>query len=158
MGIYYNNFNFSTWNNPLTWIMRCRKEAYNHEWQVVATTGYWWTTRAKSFWFHNDQFWTWWWSNDTYHCDALLNQRACYIWTFDWSTTKAYLNWVLKNSKSMTYSTDSNNKSWLLAQTVNDSTAQSYKWYIADIIMENRAWTQAEITEYFKKIKWKYGL
>lgn len=151
--VYYNNFNFSTWNGVLTWSMWCNKDTYNHERQVVATTWYWGTTRAKSFWFHNDQFWTWGWTNDTYHANAKIWERALYTWTFDGTTTKAYINWELVNSKAMTYSVDTNNKSWLFSQTINDWTAQSYKWYIRDVIIENRVWTAEEIYKYYVKMK-----
>ena len=154
----YNNRNWSTWNNPLTWHMWCNKNSYSHEWQVMISTGYWATTRCKAMGFHNNQFWTWWWNNDTYHFDAPIWQWALYTWTFDWSTTKAYLNWELKNSKAMTYSVDSNNYSALFSQVIQGSSwqAQSADWYYRDIVIEDRARTADEIVDYYNKTKWTY--
>ena len=154
----YNNRNWSTWNNPLTWHMWCNKNSYSHEWQVAISTWYWTTTRCKAMGFHNNQFWTWWWNNDTYHFDAPIWQWALYTWTFDWNTTKAYLNWELKNSKAMTYSVDSNNYSALFSQVIQSANNpwNSADWYYRDIVMEDRARTAEEIADYYNKTKWTY--
>lgn len=134
------------------------KGSYVNERQVCITTWYWNWTRAKSMWFHYDKFWTWWWSNDTDHCDALMNQWALYTWTFDWTTTKGYLNWVLKNSKNMTYSVDSNNYSSLFSQTIQGANdpSQSFNWYMNDVIIENRARTAQEVLDYYNLTKSNY--
>ena len=156
---WYNNRNFSTWNNVSTWSFWCKKNSYSHEWQVMITTWYWATTRAKSMWFHNNQFWTWWWTNDFYVWDAKIWERALYTWTFDWSTTRWYINWQLINSKAMTYSVDSNNYSALFSQWVqypsssSDWSWQSLDWYVRDVIIENRVRSDQEILEYYNKMK-----
>lgn len=156
----YNNRNWSTWNDVLTWHMWCNKSTYTHERQTIISTWYSTANRCKSMWFHYNQFWTWSRDNDTYHFDALLNQRALYTWTFDGSTTKAYLNWVLKNSKAMTYSVDSNNYSCLFSQCAQSgvNTTQSLEGYVSNIIMENKVWTAEEIAGYYNSTKSLYGI
>lgn len=154
----FNNRNFSTWNDPLTWSFWCKKNSYSHEWQVMITTWYWATTRCKAMWFHNNQFWTWWRNNDTYHADAKIWEWALYTWTFDWETTKAYINWELVNSKAMTYSVDTNNYSAIFSQVVQNSSwqAQSADWYYREVIMEDVVWTAEEILEYYNLSKQKF--
>ena len=154
----YNNRNWSTWNNVHTWSFWCNKNSYSHERQVVITTGYGATNRCKGMGFHNNKFWTGWWNNDTDHADAKIWQRALYTWTFDWTTTRAYINWELVNSKNMTYSVDSNNYSALFSQVIQNASGpdQSADWYYRDIIIENRVWTAEEILNYYNQTKWNF--
>lgn len=153
----FNNRNFSTWNEPLTWSFWCKKNSYSHERQVMITTGYGATNRCKAMWFHNNKFWTWWRNNDTDHADAKIWEWALYTWTFDWETTKAYINWELVNSKAMTYSVDTNNYSAIFSQVVQNSSwqAQSADWYYREVIMEDVAWTAEEVLEYYNLSKTK---
>lgn len=158
--VSYNNRNWSTWNNPLTWHMWCNKNSYSHEWQVMASTWYWSWTRAISYWFHYNKFWTWWWDNDADHCDALIWQWALYSWTYDWTTVKAYLNWQLVNTVSRTYNWDANNYASLFSQVIQTETAldDSVDWYVREVIMEDIVWTAEEILDYYNYTKWDYWL
>lgn len=155
----YNNRNWSTWNNVLTRSFRCNKNSYSHERQVMITTGYGGTTRCKGMGFHNNKFWTGGRNNDTDHADAKIWERALYTRTFDGTTTRAYINGVLVNSKNMTYSVDSNNYSALFSQVIQGSSwqAQSLDGYVREVIIENRVRTIEEIVDYYNKTKREFG-
>lgn len=152
--------NFTTWWNAFTFSFRCYKLSYNHEWQCVVCTWYWATNRNMCIWFHNNKFWTWWWNNDTDHADAKLNQRALYTWVYDWITMKAYIDWQLVNSKAMTYNVDSSNTASLLWQVISSASnpTNSLYWYVNNIVIENKARSEADELEYFNLTKSSYWL
>ena len=152
--------NFSTWNNAHTWSFWIYRTSNSPEWSVVISTWYGTGTRAKVMWFHYQNLFFWGWNNDTYDTvEWPLNQRFNFIWTFDWSTSKCYYNATLVRTKSQTYSVDSNNSSSLFNQRItNTSWNQQTYWYVKDIIMEDRAWTQEECTKYVNKMKKQFWL
>lgn len=104
-----------------------------------------------------------WWSNVVMTWIPASNyntkNRNHYLWTFDWTAMKFYMNWVLVSSASASSLTswDKPFHIWWF-QYNNGTNTQYWSWYLSEVIYENKAWTADEITKYYNLTKANYGL
>lgn len=150
--------NFSTWGNAHTWSCWVYRTSNSPERQVIASTWQWSWTNAKVMWFHYQNLFFWGWSNDTYDTvEWPLNQRFNFIWTYDWTTSKCYYNGTLVKTKTQTYTASSNNYASLFDQRIQGTGwGQWFLWYIKDLVMENVAWSDNDVTDYYNRSRYNY--
>lgn len=98
---------------------------------------------------------------DDYWASAMAKTCSVWIWynvvaTQEWSTVKAYLNWeyigesTTRPSQTPTW--------WSLWAVHSTSHNDKYKWYISNVILENKARTAQEVADYYNQTKATYGL
>ena len=95
------------------------------------------------------QYWNW---VDTINATTWVWYHVAV--TTSWSTAKVYINWELKDSWSMTINTDWTTL-FLWRCTWDNSYGRAYYW---DMIIEDKAWTDQEIADYYNLTKSNYGL
>lgn len=81
------------------------------------------------------------------------------VLVWDWSTIKLYQN---EQPLSITYTTWSSSV-WIWTYTYNSIVLWGRdsvfgQWYISEVIFENKARTVDEISGYYNRTKWNYGL
>lgn len=89
----------------------------------------------------------WTWYNITYTVDSW----TCYIYK-DWVQiyTDSYIYWSWANKLCLWW--------WYNNNPSKNYREEAYKWKLADVIIENVAWTSQEISDYYNLTKWNYGL
>ena len=98
---------------------------------------------------------------DDYWAQAMAETCSAWIWynvvaTQEWSTVKAYLNWeyigesTTRPSQIPTW--------WSLWAVHISSHSDKYIWYISNAILENKARTAQEISDYYNQTKSNYWL
>ena len=76
------------------------------------------------------------------------------IMTSDWTTTKIYSNWILIYNSNITYDI----WSWILMVWANSFDNSNYWWWrISKFILENKTWSENEITKYYNSTKANYS-
>lgn len=71
--------------------------------------------------------------------------------TYDWTTVKMYMNGVLEDSKARTLTTTEVTSS-------NDLRVGTQGSYMSELFVENRCWSDSEISDYYNQTKSKYWL
>ena len=142
------------WNNPITISCWCWINDISWE-QWIFWYGRNGRHRSFQFAYHTDYFWV-----RTYQDDCVISSYSSYTWkwiyitwTSDWSSVKFYINWQLQQTASH-------------SQDMQDTTLYIWKWivnywmtwYISNCIVENVAWTQQEISDYYDITKAKYWI
>lgn len=131
-----------SYNSSQTWIFSYWDNSSGKRWCMMALNSWW----QKAYLADSNgdvsdgAITTWTWYN--------------MIATYDGTTAKLYLNGQLGNSWTKvldTYLSDI----WIWAQNWN---TQIFNWYLSEAIVENRAWSDAEILSYYNKTKSNYGL
>ena len=76
--------------------------------------------------------------------------------TFNWSNTiKLYMNWVLDGTNS-SGTVPSWSIIWVWGYTANNTNVR--KWWISEVIVENKVRTDQEIANYYNRKKSNYWL
>ena len=90
-----------------------------------------------------------WWSWYAISLPQMTNWVHLFAMVRNWNTLYWYLDWNLIWSKSISWSLNSTLSCW----------AMSWAWWtIWEVIAENKAWNQADIQEYYRHAKTRYGL
>ena len=145
-----------TWTNN-TYLARVNKTG-NWTWEMQAIVLCWWSwkkgvalrTNTSPRWCMSSQFnaWTnltWATSNNTWYFVAIVQNSSWSIY---------YLNWSQASTSSVTWA---NSNTW--SAIWSNSGAQDYfKWYISEVIVENKAWTDQEVSDYYNQTKWDYWI
>ena len=91
-----------------------------------------------------------------------IGVRYLHTITTEWNEIKYYVNWVLQATNTdTTINTNAITSSLpFRLMRVNNSTSTSYqtRWYLSEVIIENKARTEQEIQDYYNQIKSNYGL
>jgi hypothetical protein len=78
------------------------------------------------------------------------------IWVNEWASMKLYVNGTLVNSATRSYSTI-NSVNIKIAWPAG-AWSQYFKWYVNNVIVENKARTAQEIADYYNQTKSNYWL
>jgi len=99
-----------------------------------------------------------WWSDKLSSYTNTMGQRELITVVNDTSTIKMYRNWTLINNNSISFSVNSTNFTIGSFPTPTSRNYQNFYWYMSEFIVENKAWTSTEISNYFNQTKSKYWL
>jgi hypothetical protein len=107
------------------------------------------------------RFYTWWGSNvnkissvvsfDGYWDTFAANTRFHLVTVYDNNVVKSYINWILIHS--LTYSNASTTWTLYLNWTSNYNANYRTNWKISELILENKARSETEITKYLNSMK-----
>lgn len=75
-------------------------------------------------------------------------QRYNVVWTYDWTNINLYLNWVL-----IATNVTNLNTTWYVLALWNDLIG-----YLSNVIIEDKARTAQEISDYYDQTKWDYWI
>jgi len=75
----------------------------------------------------------------------------------DWTTMYFYVDGVLKDSTSFSYSTVTLDAFNIWNQIFNEI-PRHWMWYLSEIIIEDKARTAQEIAGYYNQTKWDYWI
>ena len=89
------------------------------------------------------------WTHFAYWDTPTTNTRYYITLTYNWTDLKIYQNWVEKWSVSTGGATDVVNILWI---------GQWTNWYVSNVIVEDKARTATEISDYYNKTKSNYWL
>lgn len=133
----------------------------NSQWTRFSTMYNSWSNWAGLLvWYQwtNLYAWTWWGSWNIINWQQVFssttNTRVHRVLTKEWGNWKIYRNnvlfWSATGSGSVWYSTEViwNYRPW---------DKNPFYWYMSDFIIEKKAWSQQEITKYYKKTRTDYG-
>lgn len=154
----------NTSNMSWAWTILCRINTDTNEQQWIFTQGTPSANRCLHCWVSETSRWMVlaFYSNDmdswnTAMCDWNWHLIAfTYNW---WWSTKIYVDAVLLKSWSLTGLSTWNNTwyIWRYAASTS-STEYEFTWYMSRHIIENKERTQAELTAYYNKTKWKFSI
>lgn len=80
-------------------------------------------------------------SSQTFDCIALVR---------DWTSLVVYINWNLLNTATIA------RNDWYFQYATSSSTLCAWTYW--EIIVENKAWSAQEISDYYDQTKWNYWL
>lgn len=90
------------------------------------------------------------------------NQWNLYAFTLSSWTCKLYLDTNLIMSKPVSANTTAVSSTWKFTVWCRLNSSQNpweyYKWYMGDLILSNKEWSQQEIADYYNLTKSKYWL
>lgn len=79
--------------------------------------------------------------------------------TYSWGTWKFYQDGVLKWSANTSLSTTAISSSYplrLMRRNTSTSSNYQFRWYLSEVIIEDKAWTADEVLAYYNQTKWNY--
>ena len=152
-----------TWNNPFTVNLYAYGTGYggSQMWFFFMFGDLGSSWRNLGFWFeYSWPVWvlsTWW--NTKRFWEVHYNEwKMVTVTNNNWSV-KIYLNWDKSLDDTLSFNIASEHFTiWSTYRWNNSWNYQAFKWYLSEFIIENRVWTQDEITRYYNKTKWTYGL
>lgn len=92
---------------------------------------------------------------------SVIVARKLLTFTTSWSGYDFYINWVLQWHSSYALNTSAVSSSFplrLMRQNTTTSDNNQLRWYLSEVIIEDKAWTATEIENYFNDNKSKYWL
>ena len=98
---------------------------------------------------------------DDYWAQAFAETCSTWVWYYvtavqEWNTVKGYLNWVLKWEST---TRPNQTPTWWSLWAVHETThSDKYIWYMSDVILEDKARTAQEISDYYDFTKSNYWL
>lgn len=111
---------------------------------------------------------TWWAYRVYFNGTYLTNPSAFTAWTWalitfvgNWTSKYLYVNWIQVATTTYTQSTTAVSSSYpfrLMRQNTSSSSNQQVRWYLSEVIIEDKAWTATEVENYFNDNKSKYWL
>ena len=169
---------------PLSWVS-CSYFTLN--WKAYNNSVSFGTTRTISLWFSPYQsgtnwvmVWTWWnWSiNTTVFAVAVWNNNSLDIsnyynkwvqsnttisdgsWNYwcvvaTWWNVKIYLNWTSVKTSSFALNSGGRIMLWYRWDNGGDG---RYQWYLSNVIVEDKARTAQEVSDYYNQTKWNYWI
>lgn len=108
-------------------------------------------------------YWFMWYGSDIdTSISWVASARALVTLTYDGTDMNMYVDWVNGYSGSLTLNTTAVWNDWKFVvgcRLQSDKSPWQYiTWYMSKLIIEDRAWTQQEVTAYFNLTKWKYWI
>lgn len=90
----------------------------------------------------------------------IANSWTLLTFTSSWNTFSFYINWVLQGSNSdATISTAAISSSYpFYLMKLASTSSHQVRWYLSEVIIEDKNWTATEILNYFNDNKAKYWL
>lgn len=97
----------------------------------------------------------WWWSNDR-DTNVTLSANTWYhcVMAQSWWTITVYLNWTSIYTWSVSFNISSH-KTCIWRQA---NWTDYFYWNISEVIIENKSWSSAEVSDYYNWTKWRYWL
>lgn len=111
----------------------------------------WRPNSAYWFWVYTN---TWWDKGITSWTHTPLSSWHNWVATYDWSNVKIYLDWELKATWSLT-DTKTRTTIFLSWRGANNN---SLRWYMSEVILESKARTDTEVSDYYNQTKANYWL
>lgn len=151
---FNSDFTISIWRKQ-DWTSGSRPYVYISEW--IGSTN-----RYYAFWEWSSSYRlnSWFYSNDMIIYTSYTSNWENFIFTFNASTrqwilyknnvqiwSRTYSSWINVSTNSLKIWTDS---------PLPSDTLAHFNWYLSDVIIENKVWTQDERNVYFTKSKSKY--
>lgn len=96
-------------------------------------------------------------SSDQSYSESLTSDWTYWCVRWDWSTWTIYKNWNQAYNVSISNSIDTS-ASYLWIGCRYYTHTDKYHWYISNVIVENKARTAQEISDYYNQTKWNYWL
>ena len=165
--VTWKSSNYVTWLS--NWINNRNLFTLNVRWKLDSSQNWsyllWYSTGTGSTQCLNISGWNWEIHWDIRFTDGTTSQSVItynsnwhnYCFVCSNGTCKAYIDWVLKDTKSTSAYT--NNVSTMeLWWGWTYWSGRSWDWYIKDFIVETVAWSDAEISDYYNLTKSNYWL
>lgn len=165
---FYTTFSYT--NVPITMIWRCRTSWNGTDWFLWTNKWMLWYSDGNNNWnviktAHNNWYYSYVASNPQSSCTA--DSWSYYadgnwhliIWVFDTTWVSLYVDNMTTPVCSWTTSTVWTTCTWVL--NIGWRYSQSYysfNWDLSEFIMENKARTEQEISDYFDQTKSLYGI
>jgi hypothetical protein len=149
------NYTYSIWVKPTQ-----LPASYRNSFWICESNDY--STQDKAIDIYPDWHASWYiWQNAEKRANSNawaieVNKRYNLITTFDWTTLKLFINWVLVWSVATTSSYNFSNPRLILSRYTSD--ISYFVWYVSNFIFENIAWTDDYCWEYFSTYKYFYWL
>lgn len=152
--IYRNDLIF-TWTGDFTINLYVYRYYDNNEYENILFI---WTSggyNSLSIWVYNDTLWTFWWSND-HNSNYGINTKEWYnlCLTRSWNTWTLYVNWTAVDTWTVWF----NPTSWNSYIGRWFGSENKRPWYISKVILENKARTAQEVSDYYNFTKSTYSL
>ena len=152
-----------TWANARTYSFWCYNEnswnttyveTYLFQWQASTNKMVLCASSNEFVWYYwISQYWSSWKMWDT---PIIRWQRANHIITYDWSKFEWYVNWTSRWTWTYTINTWSNKLSiWWASE---NWWFNAFNWCFSEFIVENKARSADEITNYYNSTKSNYWL
>lgn len=114
-------------------------------------------------WYNNEYWYSAYnWGNRVYTTSSAnkKNQRILTVITVKNWEQKIYVKWNNTDlswsfSQSFSWYTPTYTNVW---NEYNNGAARYFKWYISNLIVENKVWTSDEINDYYELTKWNYWI
>jgi hypothetical protein len=97
------------------------------------------------------------WTHFAYTPAINTGERHNIVATADWTNIKVYLDWVLAQTTASGYSTGSTSTTFGIWTEYPWQTIY-YDGYMSNVIVENVAWTDQEVADYYDLTKWDYWI
>lgn len=142
-----------------------------------------WSTRTLVAWFYNQTSWILVWTGATQswyyaimmsnnwdkiqisdfyttgYSSSSISSNSWHLWVAiaDWANMYIYVDWVLANSWTHSNTLSS---TWVSAwgKPFTNQYTDYFSWYLSNVILENKARTAQEISNYYNQTKSKYWL
>lgn len=159
-------FNWSSYlainSNPLTWSSDFTAVSWFYNTQNSSgwqnSIAFWAPSWSNAFstWINNSgrKLMVWGWNNDrdTWYV-VPVNTWICCVMSHSWWTIKTYVNWNLVNTSTVSFNLWSS-KTRIWCWLSND--LDKFYWYIWECIIEDKAWTEQEASDYYNQTKSNY--
>lgn len=151
--IYFNatwKFTYSTWIKLAT-----TESQYLATFNQQIASPY--NTNALIYWFTS---WLVEWYNTprttviSWFTDTTKWHHICV--TYNWTALVWYLDWVLNTSTNVSLTLPSTSET-TVAYLWNSNSSDAVNWLMDETIIENRAWTAAEVRKYYSYSKWQFA-
>ena len=158
--LYWNISWLPTWANPRTynlWIYQdnaasSRNATYIFQWTASSNrmvyVAQWIDASGNAF---ISQY-----GSSSSNTPPTIWQRHNIVVVYNWSKFVYYVNAVEKFSWTYTINTSGNNVS--IWWTSENQGWNSFNWAFSNVILEDKAWTVQEVSDYFNQTKWDYWI
>ena len=163
--VYYDNWTSSYNNSIPAWATRTLS-ARIYKWEIpshseVILRPWWWTRGRTGVGVASDgwvmkafisDYSTLWINSAT---GISTSTRTNIVWIVESTNMYLYVNWVLEASWTRSYASTSS--SWFILGK-SDTQDDNYKWYVNNVIFEDKARTAQEVLNYYNQTKWNYWI
>ncbi len=153
--IWANNINWNSASNWYWWNVFCVSKS----WGSYQPWIYYWNSSSSNWYFAfyaNNSSW------DIYFNTNTKNHWFLLAMCISSSTKKAYLfgDWSYKELDISNSTTNSQYvQIWgIIYNNLTERTDRRFYWYLSNLIIENKVWTDQEIQDYYNLTKWNYWL
>ena len=137
-----NSFNWIFW---ITWIY---SGGIHCQFQNDVSGGIWPCLNIYNYWTEQ-------WNAVAISNGYTTGQWYCYALVRNSWVCTLYVNWVSEASMTI-WGNNSQSRQYYLWEAYNSD--RYYHWYMSNAILENVAWTQQEVINYYNSTKWGYWI